>query len=103
MLPQKQKPLRLLSNISKGIESIVLKASGFSLDMEDPIHVIIRGCKNIAYYSPNLICIRLSSGCINVCGKSLFCSSFSIAVIGIEGKIKSVFFSELPPKMRCVK
>ena len=93
----------LLSGIFSRVDQLALNASDFSLDMTDACHAVIRGCRNIAYYSPNVISLRLKIGYINICGKNLFCSTFSSTDVCVEGKIKVIFFSETSPRGGCGK
>lgn len=81
-------------------DDVKLSLSSFSLEMQNKKQIKIRGCKKIAYYSPMRITIALGSDHINICGRSLSCTAFSQACVGIEGEIKCVFFSDRLPKGR---
>lgn len=56
--------------------------------------IVIRGCKRICEYTPQIISLKIMGGTINVCGKDLTCFSFSQSNIGIQGKIKCIFFAD---------
>ena len=98
---KKERVRKLFSGTMAYVDNISSGLSKFSADMTDVRHITVRGCKRIGYYSPALISISLGNKYINICGKSLFCHTFSCSDIGVEGDIKCIFFSERIPGGMC--
>lgn len=99
MQPKNKKSVWLdkLSETFSRVDNLSLKTSSFSMDMPDMKHITVRGCKKIAYYSPNAVSLCTCGGCVNIFGEGLLCVAFTTFAVGVEGKIKCVFFSKTPP------
>ncbi len=65
-----------------------------SAELKGRREIVIRGCKKICRYTPQIISLKLNYGTINVSGSNLTCFAFSEANIGIFGNIKCVFFTD---------
>lgn len=56
--------------------------------------ITVHGCGRIARYLPDEIMLDTASGCVRIVGERLICVSFSSGSVGIEGRVKSVIFTE---------
>ena len=54
----------------------------------------VRGGGKILVYTPERICLALGEGVLSVCGRRLFCTSYCVGAIGIDGQIDDVRFAE---------
>ncbi len=93
----RNKPTKINSMMFR-VEKVINTFSGFGAEIRGRNEVTVRGCRRIEVYRDTLISLKIDTGYINICGRSLTCFSYSGTDMGISGKIRSVFFSDSPVK-----
>ena len=96
-MPKRKQDNANNGSASRAIADICRKIAGdhsVSAELKGHREIVIRGCRKICRYTPQIISLKLKSGTINVSGKNLTCFAFSESNIGICGDIKCIFFTD---------
>ena len=89
----KDKRSRILEYIkSKNNESIMPRATNFSIEVLDNREMLLRGCKRILKYTEQQIILSTKVFDILVGGEDLRCATYHIDGVEIDGDIREIKF-----------
>ena len=73
-----------------------LLPGGSLLEIRGREAMTVRGSGKILVYTPEQVCVELGKGVLSVKGKRLVCTTYYLGALGIEGRIETVSFEDLP-------
>lgn len=69
-------------------------AGGARIVLEGQRRAVLYGCRKILSYSEEQIVLSLGRKSVSLCGKRLYCVSFSAGTVTVEGEIDGVLYGE---------